>query len=138
MTKYQIDKIIFKYLDNKNYIILKSETSTYFLENRDDEYAQIRLRNDGFCFIYWRLIEEISSFFSMEKSDSEQVIGKWVGNTLQTEVTSTCASLVMICCSVGNTLQTEVTSTISPYCVGALTVGNTLQTEVTSTGKFGR
>ena len=116
MTKYQIDKIIFKYLDNKNYIILKSETEIYFVENRDDEYAQIRLRNDGFCFIYWRLIEEISSFFSMEESDSEAIIGRWVENTLQTEVTSTSAS----------------------YPFSYFFVGNTLQTEVTSTGKFGR
>ncbi len=87
------DKIVFKYLDDKNFSILKSETEIYFVENRDDEYAQIRLRNDGFCFIYWRLVVEISDFFSMEESDSEQVIGKWVGNTLQTEVTYTQTSI---------------------------------------------
>ncbi len=83
------DKIVFKYLDDNNLIILNSETDVYFVENKDDKYAQIRLRNDGFCFIYWSLIEEVSSFFSMEKSDSEAIIGKWVGKTLQTEVTYT-------------------------------------------------
>ena len=104
----QINRMIFKYLDNKNFSILKSETEIYFVENRDDEYAQIRLRNDGFCFIYWRLVVEISDFFSMEESDSEQVIGKWVGNTLQTEVTSTCEFEINEPIQVGNTLQTEV------------------------------
>jgi len=81
MTKYQIDKIIFKYLDNKNYIILKSETDVYFVENGNDEYAQIRLKNDGTCHIYYVLIDEISHFFYLEYSYSKGVIGRWVGNT---------------------------------------------------------
>ena len=115
MTKYQIDKIIFKYLDDNNLIILNSETDVYFVENKDDKYAQIRLRNDGFCFIYWSLIEEVSSFFSMEKSDSEAIIGKWVGNTLQTEVTYTSRGNPWSDWRVGNTLQTEVTYTMKQY-----------------------
>ena len=87
----QINRMIFKYLDNKNFSILKSKTDIFFVENRDDEYAQIRLRNDGFCFIYWRLVVEISDFFSMEESDSKEVIGRWVENTLQMRVTNTAA-----------------------------------------------
>jgi len=129
------DKIVFKYLDDKNFSILKSETEIYFVENRDDEYAQIRLRNDGFCFIYWRLVVEISDFFSMEESDSEQVIGKWVGNTLQTEVTSTELTTGDCGFAVGNTLQTEVTSTCEFEINEPIQVGNTLQTEVRYTRK---
>ena len=104
----QINRMIFKYLDNKNLIVLKSETDIFFVEDKDDEYAQIRLRNDGFCFIYWRLVVEISDFFSMEESESEEVIGKWVGNTLQTEVTYTTGRASLHLYYVGNTLQTEV------------------------------
>jgi hypothetical protein len=89
ITESQIDKIIFKYLDNLKFTVLKSETDTFFVNNKDDEYAQIRLRNDGVCYIYYRLIDEISSFFSLHPLDSERVIGRWVGNTLQTEVTHT-------------------------------------------------
>ena len=102
----QINRMIFKYLDNKNFSILKSKTDIFFVENRDDEYAQIRLRNDGFCFIYWRLVVEISDFFSLQSSDSKSIIGKWVGNTLQTEVTSTFTDEDKQVFFVGNTLQT--------------------------------
>jgi hypothetical protein len=101
-----IDKIIFKYLDNKNYIILKTKTDTYFVENEDDQYCQIKLRNDGVCIIYWEIINEISDFFSLEESDSEQVIGRWVENTLQTVVTSTFSSSRTLYSMVENTLQT--------------------------------
>ncbi len=106
-----IDKIVFKYLNDKNFSILKSKKDIFFVENKDDEYAQIRLRNDGVCFIYWRLVVEISDFFSLQSSDSKSIIGKWVGNTLQTEVTSTRVLFYPHYHWVGNTLQTEVTST---------------------------
>jgi len=102
----QINRMIFKYLDNKNLIVLKSETDIFFVEDKDDEYAQIRLRNDGFCFIYWGLVVEISDFFSLQSSDSKSIIGKWVGNTLQTEVTSTFTDEDKQVFFVGNTLQT--------------------------------
>ena len=36
-----------------------------------------------------KLIKKVSSFFSLNKPDSKQVIGRWVENTLQMEVTST-------------------------------------------------
>jgi len=35
------------------------------------------------------LIGEISSFFSLEESESEKVIGRWVEDTLQMMVTGT-------------------------------------------------
>ena len=37
----------------------------------------------------YELIDEISSFFSLDDSDSEKVIGRWVENTLQMRVTNT-------------------------------------------------
>jgi hypothetical protein len=46
-------------------------------------------KTDGWCYIYWRLVEEISAFFSMDKSNSQEVIGKWVEYTLQMRVTNT-------------------------------------------------
>ena len=128
-----IDKIIFKYLDDNNLIILNSETDVYFVEDINYKYAQIRLTNTGICFIVDGLIEEISAFFSMGYIDSKEVIGRWVGNTLQTEVTSSGQYFGLYEMRVGNTLQTEVTS--NPVSVESwmLPVGDTLQTEVTST-----
>ena len=89
ITESQFDKVIFKYLDNQDFIQIKKRDSIYFFNSENDEYAQIRFdKDDGWCGIYYKLIEEISSFFSLEESDSKQVIGRWVENTLQMKVTN--------------------------------------------------
>ena len=94
ITESKLNKVIFNYLNQKRFIKKETKDRIYFINNIDDEYAQIRYdKNDGWCFIYYKLIEEISLFFSMEESDSEQVIGKWVEDTFQMEVTNTRAWL---------------------------------------------
>jgi hypothetical protein len=90
ITESQIDKVIFKYLDNQDFIQIKKGDRIYFVNSEGDEYSQIRYdKKDGWCYIYYDLTYEISSFFSMEESDSEQVIGRWVENYLQMEVINT-------------------------------------------------
>lgn len=88
ITESQIDRLIFKYLDNQDFIQIKRDLLTYFVNSEDDEYAQIKNGNFG-CVISPELVEEISSFFSLNKSDSESSIGRWVGNTLQMKVNNT-------------------------------------------------
>jgi hypothetical protein len=89
ITESQIDNVIFKYLDNQDFIKIKKGDRIYFVNSEGDEYGQIVYDKDGRCKIYYNLIKEISSFFSMEDSDSQQVIGRWVENTLQMKVTNT-------------------------------------------------
>jgi hypothetical protein len=90
ITESQFDKAIFKYLDNQDFIQIKKKDIIYFVNSENDEYAQIRYDiSDGWCGIYYKLIDEISSFFSLQRSDSEKVIGRWVENTLQMKVTDT-------------------------------------------------
>ena len=90
ITESQIDKVIFKYLDNQDFIRIKKGVRIYFVNSETDVLAQIRYnKKNGWCFIYYELIEEISSFFSIEKYDSEQIIGRWVENTLQMRITDT-------------------------------------------------
>ena len=90
ITESQIDKLIFKYLDNQDFIQIKKDDSIYFAYSENDEYAQIRFdKDDGWCFISIDLTKEISSFFSLELTDSNEVIGRWVENTLQMRVTHT-------------------------------------------------
>ena len=80
----------FHKLDMKKFIQIDRNDSVYFVKSESDEYAQIRYdKDDGWCGIHYKLIYEISSFFSLEESDSEQVIGRWVENTLQMRVTDT-------------------------------------------------
>jgi hypothetical protein len=89
ITESQIYNVIFKYLDNQDFIQIEKNNSIYFVNSEGDEYAQIRFdKDDGWCVIYYNFIKEISSFFSIEKSDSKQVIGRWVENTLQMKVTN--------------------------------------------------
>ena len=89
ITESQFDSILFKYLDNQDFIQIKKRDSIYFFNSENDKYAQIRFDNDdGWCGIYYKLIKEISSFFSLQEPDSKEVIGRWVENTLQTKVTN--------------------------------------------------
>ena len=86
----KISGVIFKYLDNKNFVIKETPTDYYFLENEDDKYGKIRVRkNDKFCFIYYELNEEIESFFSLEIPMVKSVLRKYVENTLNIEVSYT-------------------------------------------------
>ena len=90
ITESQLDKIIFKYLDIQDFIQIKKDKSIYFINSEGDEYAQIKYDKDNsWCYIYHKLINEISSFFSLELTDSKDVIGRWVENTLQMRVNNT-------------------------------------------------
>ena len=77
-------------LDMKKFIQIKKYDKIYFVNSENDEYAQIRYNEDSeVCFINIDLVKEISLFFSLQESDSKQVIAKWVENTLQMKVTNT-------------------------------------------------
>ena len=93
ITDSQLESVIFLYLDNQDFIQIERGDKIYFANSESDEYAQIRYdkydKDNGWCGIYYRLIDEISSFFSLEQNDSEKVIGRWVENKLQMRVTDT-------------------------------------------------
>jgi hypothetical protein len=60
------------------------------LENEGDKYVQIRIRkNDMVCFIYYKLSEEIESFFSIEFPMVKDVLKKYVENILNIKVSKT-------------------------------------------------
>ena len=87
ITESQLDRVIFKYLDNQDFIQIEEGSSIYFVNSESDEYAQIRYdKSDGWCYVKIDLIKEISSFFSLDDSDSKEVIGRWVEDTLQMKV----------------------------------------------------
>jgi len=86
----QLDRIIFDYLNGQDFIQIEKGSNIYFVYSENDEYSQIRFdKEDGWCYINFNLIKEISSFFSLQRSDSQEVIGRWVENTLQMKVTKT-------------------------------------------------
>jgi hypothetical protein len=90
ITESQLDKVIFKYLDNQDFIIkrMNGYNITYFVNSENDEYSDsliIHYRN-GDCVMSFELINEIATFFSMEFNSSKYVIARWVENTLDRRV----------------------------------------------------
>jgi len=97
ITESQFDNVIFKYLDNQDFIRIEKNNNIYFVNSENDKFAQIKfLEVDGQCYIYYNLINEISMFFSLDILDSKEVIGRWVENTLQMKVTNTFGILEMV------------------------------------------
>jgi hypothetical protein len=90
ITESQFDKVIFRYLDNQDFIQIEKGNKIYFVNSEGDEYAQIRYDKEyGWCYIHYKLVDEISTFFSLVRDDSKEVIGRWVENTIQMRVTHT-------------------------------------------------
>jgi hypothetical protein len=90
ITESKMEQVVFNYLDNKDFIKIEKGDYIYFFNSADDTYAQIKYdEKDGWCYIDFGLNKEISSFFSLERSDSEKVIGLWIENTIQMKVTHT-------------------------------------------------
>ena len=86
ITESQLDRTIFRYLDNQDFIQVEDKDTIYFVNSQDDKYSQIRYdMSDNWSFINYELVDEISSFFSLSDSDSEKIIVRWVGDTLQVE-----------------------------------------------------
>ncbi len=52
ITESQFDKVIFRYLNNQDFIQIKKNNRIYFVNSEGDKYAQIRYdKSDGLCYI---------------------------------------------------------------------------------------
>jgi hypothetical protein len=87
ITESKLDRVIFKYLDNQDFIQIEKGDGVYFVNSEGDEYAQIKyFKKDSKCVIYTGLIGEVSSFFSMQGYDARETIGRWVEETLKVDI----------------------------------------------------
>ena len=76
----KLEQVIFRYLDNKNFVIRETPLD-YTLLTWDDKYTPIKIRkNNMICLIYFKLVKEISSFFSISEIDSKNFISRYVKN----------------------------------------------------------
>ena len=83
ITESQIDKVIFKYLDNQDFIVIKMKNRLYYVNSEGDEYAQVRYHpKDRWCTIHYDLVDEIGKFFSLDTYQSISVINRWIENKL--------------------------------------------------------
>ncbi len=87
ITESQLNKVIFKYLDNQDFIQVNYTYETYFVNSRSDRQGVIRYDSrDERCYIDLNLIDEISSFFSVGSTYSKTIVKEWVGNKLNVEI----------------------------------------------------
>jgi hypothetical protein len=85
-----IEKVVFKYMDKRNYKQLEKGDRIYFVENKGDEYAVIRYdKDDGWCAVSSDLTSFLSRLTSTEEPVITEVIGIWVEDTLQMKVSNT-------------------------------------------------
>jgi hypothetical protein len=83
ITESKFDSIVFKYLDNQDFVVIKMGNRLYYVNSEDDEYAQVRYHpKDRWCTIHYDLVDEVSKFFSLDYGDSINVINKWIENKL--------------------------------------------------------
>lgn len=89
ITESQQKKIIFDFLDNKNYLILESNKKIYFLTSPIDFYAVIvYLKENERCSVYYNLVKEVYKKFSLSVSEATNLIGNWVENKVNLNVRS--------------------------------------------------
>lgn len=83
ITESKLDSIVFKYLDNQDFVVIKMKNRLYYVNSEDDEYAQVRYHpKDRWCTIHYDLVDEVSKFFSLDYEDSINLINKWIENKL--------------------------------------------------------
>jgi hypothetical protein len=85
-----IEKVVFLYLNKRNYIQLNINDKIYFVENEGDKFAVIRYDKwDGWCYISYDLVSFLSRLTSTETPVIRDIIGRWVEDTLQMKVSDT-------------------------------------------------
>lgn len=77
ITESQLDKIIFRYLDNQKFVKIKKNKEICFLYSPDDLWAVMKYMR-GKLIINENLTREIQSFFSIGEDDAEILIRDWV------------------------------------------------------------
>ena len=83
ITESKLDRVIFKYLDNQDFVVIKMKNRLYYVNSEGDEYAQVRYHpKDRWCTIHYDLVEEIDNFFSLDTYQSINIINRWVENKL--------------------------------------------------------
>lgn len=88
ITESKLDRAIFKYLNNQDLIQKEYGEYLYFVNSKDDIYAQIKYNPiRGWITISTDLMKEISIFFSLDNNDSLSSIAHWVENKVGTEYT---------------------------------------------------
>jgi len=91
INESQINKLIFNYLDGKDYYLVHEKGNYEFFESKEswemDEYPVIFYdKKYRHCNISSNLVEEMSDFFSLEFHECLDIISAWMGNKLNVKI----------------------------------------------------
>ena len=87
LTQDQLDNLVFKFLDTKRFIQIKRGNKVYFVTKSNLEVADIVFDlkyKIGYPYPYF--IKSVAEFFDLGFADTEDIIGRWVGKKLDSEV----------------------------------------------------
>ena len=130
----KLEQVIFKYLDNKNFVFKETAENYYLLDNENDIYCQVRLRKtDMVCFIEYKLIRQVERFFCTDYHIVENIIGEYVENTMNTKLSKIEWNGMFSNVEVENTMNIKVSKTNSDIGFAGRKVENTMNTRVSNT-----
>lgn len=87
INESKLERIIFHYLDDKNFFIKETSDNYFFTENEDKKYAIIKVRKRNMaCYINGELKNEIKSFFSLETLIAKEFITRYVEHKLGVKI----------------------------------------------------
>lgn len=92
ISEEQLDKIAFPFLDKELKGIEKYKAKYFHgivFKTPDKEFSLLGYEKDGILWIYYKFVDKISSFFSLEKLDAQELIGRWAEDRLQIKVNNT-------------------------------------------------
>jgi hypothetical protein len=91
ITENRLNNLIFKFLDAKldGIETRKGEYVDIVFAFPDKEYGVLAWEKSGVLYVFYKLSDEISDFFGLEKDNSSRVIGKWVEDRYNLKVIST-------------------------------------------------
>lgn len=80
ITEGKFENVVFSYLNDQNFITIKTKKSIHFVYNTKDKFAQIVYDlDDGYCYVWHKFMERFQNFFSfVDELTAQTYIGKWV------------------------------------------------------------
>ena len=83
----QLDRMVEKYLDSKDFEIIDSRYGTFFAYSDSDSWAQMRyIPSANDLIINSDLAYDVESMFGMDREYSRLVIGDWVSKKINVDI----------------------------------------------------
>lgn len=84
ITESQREKLVFKYLDRRNFYVTNFTDNFFFYDREDIETRNfnskiiISTHKQKYCFMNADFVNTISDIFGLDRGDTMNIIGDWV------------------------------------------------------------